>query len=110
MAKWQVPLRKHFDFNMKHSCVHYLYDSEHTYYDSGLNLVPNYEFDATLRYEDYYRGRSSVSFMLVDEANNRYSVFLSDFTEMLPHMVGGVIKGKFTFVKKGANYGIKYVG
>ena len=111
MAKWQVPMRKNFDFSRKCDCVHYIYHSEHTYtyYAGGLNLVPNYEFDATLRYENYYRGGSSVSFMLIDDANNRYSVFLSDFTDMLPHMTGGVIKGKFTFVKKGTNYGIKLV-
>lgn len=111
MAKWQVPMRKNFDFSRKCDCVHYIYDSEHTYYDGGLNLVPNYEFDATLRYENYYRyrGISSVSFMFLDELNNRYSVFLSDFTDMLPYMTGGVVKGKFTFVKKGANYGIKLV-
>ena len=40
-----------------------------------------------------------------------YSMFLSDFIEMSKSkdVWGGSIKGTFTFVKRGANYGLKCI-
>jgi hypothetical protein len=35
------------------------------------------------------------------------SVFVSDFVQMLPHMTHGTLHGRFTFQKRGQNYGCK---
>lgn len=38
-----------------------------------------------------------------------YQVFLTDSKEIIQHMIHGVIYGKWTFVKRGENFGIKLV-
>ena len=39
----------------------------------------------------------------------RYQVFMSDIEDIVKEMVKGRIKGSFTWVKKGANYGLNLV-
>lgn len=38
-----------------------------------------------------------------------YQVFLTDSKEIIQNMMHGIIYGKWTFVKKGENFGIKLV-
>lgn len=38
-----------------------------------------------------------------------YQVFLTDSKEIIQHMIHRVIYGKWTFVKRGENFGIKLV-
>lgn len=68
----------------------------------------NYEFDTELTFVQYGRGMSSITFEFVDDATDRkYSMFVSDFSLIVPKLVKGKLKGRFTFCKKGKNFGIK---
>jgi len=68
----------------------------------------NHEFVDTITFAGVYgRGRSSVTFELTRAGGSKVMAFVSDFTDMVPLMVGGSLYGRFTFVKKGQNYGVK---
>lgn len=69
----------------------------------------NFEFEDTLTLVAWARGRSSVTFLMQRASGSKVSVFVSDFFDMALQMVGGDVKGKFTFAKKGANYGCRLV-
>lgn len=79
--------------------------------DTGWNpripptWVDNFEFVDTLTYVHYTQGRSAVGFTFKRTDETTVNVFISDFSEMLPFMKLGTITGRFTFVKKGKNYG-----
>jgi len=65
-----------------------------------------------LTYQGYERGRSAVNFKWVSTyTNRRYYMFLTDMDEVLKttEMAGGEIRGQFTYVKRGKNFGIKKV-
>lgn len=74
------------------------------------NLVDNFIFEDELSYVSFGRGRSSITFSFVRTNGKTVSVFASNLVEFIPHFVNGKIKGRFTFVKKGANFGCKYLG
>lgn len=80
----------------------------------------NYEFEADLLIYGFDRGRSSAVITFIPYENREkdprihkpfiiYRVFLSDSIEILKHTVNGRIKGIFTWIKKGANFGLKLV-
>lgn len=76
----------------------------------------NYEFDECLEIYGFVRGCSSTV-MLLRPADDHgkdfnsiyYQVFLTDSKEIIQHMIHGIIYGKWTFVKRGENFGIKLV-
>jgi hypothetical protein len=69
--------------------------------------LPNYVFEDTLVYDGYSRGRSAAYFGFKSKTTGRkFTVFLKDFEEGFAHeMVKGEVKGRFTFCKRGSNYG-----
>jgi hypothetical protein len=76
----------------------------------------NYEWDGVLRIDDYSRGRSAAYFNLVGDYEKReYTMFMSDLYVALknvgctPGLNGPVMEGRWTFCKKGQNYGVKLV-
>lgn len=78
----------------------------------------NYEFEADLYIAGYSRGCSSAVMLLVPykdrgkriyDVKVKYQVFMSDIEDIVKEMVKGRIKATFTWVKKGANYGLKLV-
>lgn len=78
----------------------------------------NYVFKADLYIAGYERGCSSAVMLLVpyrDKDKDRWSrkfhyrVFMSDIEDIVKEMVKGRIKGTFTFVKKGSDYGLKLI-
>ena len=71
----------------------------------------NYVFEDTLTYETYYRGRSSATICFKDTNGHTYEMFMSDFDILITAkgLNGKSVSGKWTFVKKGKNYGIKAV-
>jgi hypothetical protein len=79
------------------------------YRSQDIEWKPNQEFTATMKYVGYSRGKSSVSMHMEDEAGTTYSMFISDFEVIIPLMALGVIRAKWTFCKKGQNYGLKLV-
>ncbi len=70
-------------------------------------------FWASLVYSGYGRGRSSIVFKWKDIPNScGYEMFVSDFNDlvMLDKFTCRAVHGWWQVVKKGANYGIKYIG
>lgn len=82
------------------------------YVGDGLEIVwkQNEEVELTLRYKDYGRGRSAVTFYWEDEYGHEYPMFIKDVDELLRQNIGmSSIHAIWTYVKRGANYGIKFV-
>jgi hypothetical protein len=74
---------------------------------------PNYEFEDVLRFVEYRRGRSAAYFVFQTSNGTEVTMFLKDFTDMLHrvNIYGGCVqKARYTFCKRGANYGLKHVG
>jgi hypothetical protein len=71
---------------------------------------PNEEIELTLHYNGYGRGRSAVTFYWKDDNNHQYPMFIKDVDELLRQDMGfSNVHGIFTYVKRGANYGIKFL-
>ena len=71
-------------------------------------------FEATLKYKEYSKGRSSVTFYWEDiKTGLTYPMFISSLGEILEKgkvFSGEQISGRWKVIKKGSNFGIKYVG
>ncbi len=71
---------------------------------------PNEEIELTLHYDGYGRGRSAVTFYWKDDNGHKYPMFIKDVDELLRKDMGtSSVHGIFTYVKRGANYGIKFL-
>lgn len=71
---------------------------------------PNEEIELTLHYNGYGRGRSAVTFYWKDDEGHQYPMFIKDVDELLRQDMGvSSVHGIFTYVKRGANYGIKFL-
>ncbi len=76
----------------------------------GNEWRPNIEIELTLHYKRYGRGRSAVTFYWADEEGHSYPMFVTDMDEILRLNIGcGEIHAVFTYIKRGANYGIKFL-
>ena len=81
-------------------------------YGGNKNEVwkPNKEVELTLHYKGYGRGRSAVTFYWVDDDGHKYPMFIKDVDELLRQDIGASsIHAIFTYVKRGNNYGIKFL-
>ena len=84
-------------------------------YDIGYKdtkLIDNYVFKDTLCYISYDKGRSSITFKFnsITDKTEHY-MFLSDMDNILQlNLNVKEVFGYWTFVKRGANYGIKFLG
>lgn len=88
-------------------------------YFKKVERKENYIFEASLLICGFGRGRSSVKLRLEDinepEPNEKYQrkfgweVFLSDAIETISKAKDMVVTGKWTFVKRGQNWGIKLI-
>lgn len=125
---WMKPWNKNEQWvpftHKKHHQMHYPDqhgDSEGEWDDATMSwtkpntwALPVWEknsvFEDTLTFVDYCRGRSAAYFEMQRTNGQLVTVFMSDFAKtIVPHMVNGVVTGKFTFVKQGQNYGCKRV-
>ena len=71
---------------------------------------PNEEIELTLHYDGDGRGRSAVTFYWKDDNGHKYPMFIKDVDELLRQDMGfSNVHGIFTYVKRGANYGIKFL-
>ena len=104
--------------NLQDWSLNYLTDSERERVYSGEEVVkgsdevwkPNKEVELTLHYQGYGRGRSAVTFYWVDDDGHKYPMFIKDVDELLRQDIGtSSIHAIFTYVKRGANYGIKFL-
>lgn len=92
------------------------YNGEEVYkpyvYDKTKKEIwkPNEEVELTLHYKGYGRGRSSVTFYWEDDNGHSYPMFIKDIDELLRLDMGtSSVRGVFTYVKRGSNYGIKFL-
>ena len=106
------------DGNLQEYSWNNLTDSERERVYSGEEVVkgsdevwkPNKEVELTLHYKGYGRGRSAVTFYWVDDDDHKYPMFIKDVDELLRQDVGtSSIHAIFTYVKRGDNYGIKFL-
>ena len=77
------------------------------------STIKNFIFKDTFKFEGFSRGRSSVTADFTNKDNNlSSSMFLSNVSDVI--LLGGCdltnLSGYFTMCKKGANYGLKYLG
>lgn len=73
--------------------------------------LDNYVFDDEMEVVGMSRGRSAANFQLTDSCGKSYNMFMTYMVDMLKRATinKGFIWGNWTFVKRGRNYGIKYV-
>lgn len=74
---------------------------------NGCAWRPNEVFEDTLTYQGYRRGRSAAYFEFARKSGAKVTMFLKDFESAIPKMVRGKIAGRWTFCKRGANYGVQ---
>ena len=77
-----------------------------------MMFMPNYEFSDIMIFDGFSRGRSSVKAHFVSETTGRkYEMFVSDLGDAIraDGLHNARIDGKFTFTKRGQNYGVKLV-
>ena len=87
-----------------------VYNGEEVVKGSNEVWKPNKEVELTLHYKGYGRGRSAVTFYWVDDDGHKYPMFIKDVDELLRQDIGASsIHAIFTYVKRGANYGIKFL-
>lgn len=72
----------------------------------------NFIFEDEIQFIGFYRGCSSAgaTFKSLNDGK-KYNVFLKDLSDMIlsDEFRSGIIHGQFTFVKRGQNYGLKYL-
>ena len=87
-----------------------VYNGEEVVKGSNEVWKPNKEVELTLHYQGYGRGRSAVTFYWVDDDGHGYPMFIKDVDELLRQDIGASsIHAIFTYVKRGNNYGIKFL-
>ena len=87
-----------------------VYNGEEVVKGSNEVWKPNKEVELTLHYKGYGRGRSAVTFYWIDDDGHRYPMFIKDVDELLRQDIGASsIHAIFTYVKRGDNYGIKFL-
>ena len=87
-----------------------VYNGEEVVKGSNEVWKPNKEVELTLHYKGYGRGRSAVTFYWADDDGHGYPMFIKDVDELLRQDIGtSSIHAIFTYVKRGANYGIKFL-
>lgn len=76
--------------------------------NGSLQWFDNFEFEDTLEIDSMSRGRSAANFTFRRQSNGaEVTVFMTDMIDIFKKARGGKVKGKFTFIKRGQNYGCK---
>lgn len=83
-------------------------ESDRWYRDiSSFEMRENWVFEDQLEFTGFGT-KNKVMFKSLSDGNE-YQAFLTEFASMIPHMTGVLIYGKFTFIKRCRDYGIKLV-
>lgn len=67
------------------------------------------EFEETMTFQYYTKGRSSLRFILKDSKGNIWSMMAQRIDHFVKHSVNGVLTGKWVVCKRGQNYGLLIV-
>lgn len=103
-------LQEYSFYNLNDDERERIYNGEHIESPDGTIWKPNEEIYLRLHYDGYDRGRSAVTFYWKDSNGHRYPMFLTDMDDLLKRNIGvSSLYGIFTYVKRGANYGIKFL-
>ena len=87
-----------------------VYNGEEVVKGSNEVWKANKEVELKLHYQGQGRGRSAVTFYWADDDGHKYPMFVKDVDELLRQDIGtSSIHAIFTYVKRGANYGIKFL-
>lgn len=76
-----------------------------------IKWIDNYEFEETMKVDHYTRGCSAANFILIDSNGKKYTMFLTDFLELVKSKTikKGTVSGVWCFHKRGKNYGVRLV-
>jgi hypothetical protein len=69
-------------------------------------------FNATMTLDGFYRGRSAAGFLFKDHDGRKHTMRIKCVELLLKSCVidHGKITGRWTYVKQGSNFSLKYVG
>lgn len=99
IGEYQIPFNKNGD--QLHYPAHYTMDTG--------RWKDNFTFEGVLEITRMERGMSAAYFHAKDQEGRGYTMFMKDLFEALPYMAYGKLTGRFTFTKRGNNYGVKYL-
>lgn len=75
-----------------------------------VKWIPNFEFEDEMKFSSFERGRSAAHAIFESLSDQRkYQMFLTNLADAIEHFDKGHLKGKFTFTKKGTNYGVALI-
>lgn len=82
--------------------------------DKGGQYEPRepFEFNAILKFEGFYRGRSAAGFYLIGPKGEKYVMRLKEIDNLIKNaeIYKGNVTGRWGFTKQGANYSLTYLG
>lgn len=67
------------------------------------------EFEETMTFQYYTKGRSSLRFILKDSKGNVWSMMAQCIDSFVQRSINGVLTGKWVMCKRGQNYGLLIV-
>ena len=67
------------------------------------------EFEETMTFQHYTKGRSSLRFILKDSKDKEWSMMAQCIDCFVKQSVKGVLSGKWIMCKRGQNYGLLIV-
>src|SRR3954465_11517199 len=106
MSSYQIPFDLRSGAQQHYPEPRYTTDSLGKYIRIDPDFRDNFEFTDKLKYVSYQRGRSAAYFIFERESTKtQVTVFMRDFEKLIPKLSRGSVKGTFTFVKTGMNYG-----
>jgi len=84
------------------------YEGKPVWYDGYYSdeMRENKPFEETMAIVGFKRGCSSAKMIMKDTNGNEFEAFLKDAVDIIQSSINGIVKGRFCFVKRGANYGI----
>ena len=72
--------------------------------------VENWVFSDILKLKKLKRARSAAHLIFVSlQTDIEFTMFLKDFLDCNEQLNGGILRGQFTFQKRGMNYGIRMI-
>jgi hypothetical protein len=103
----QVPFDERGNL-MHHASPH----APHGTLDAAYEWRAPKSFKAALHLRETRRGRSAAYFLWYDHEGHEFPMFISDTAYLMQQtrIVTGTVVGTFIPIRRGSNYGIRYVG